>query len=115
MQTEAANWAIKTGPASTEVPPREWRSPASAGEPGLTDGGEQRAVGEVDPAVFDGETVVRVEGVHARGEARAVRQCPRTDRAVDLDRVFDRHGSHWFGDASEHRGREVIPEHREPG
>jgi hypothetical protein len=32
--------------------------PSSAGEAGLADRGEEGAVGEVDPAVFDGEAVV---------------------------------------------------------
>src|SRR5438094_5386886 len=97
-----------------EVPPASERSPTSAGEASLTDGGEQRAVGEVDPAVFDGETVVGVEGVHARGEVLAVRQCPRICRAVDLDRIFDRDGPYRVGGAGENRGRKVIPEHCEP-
>ena len=85
-----------------------------AGEARLADGGEERAVREVDPAVFDGEAVVRVEGVHAGREVVAVGECPRAGSAVDLDRVLDRHGPHGGGGAGEDCGWEVVAEHGEP-
>src|SRR3954449_7901103 len=87
----------------------------SAGETGLSNGGEQRRVGQVDPAVFDGEAIVGVEGVHPRGEVRVVADGPGRGGAVDLDRVLDADGTSRSRGAGEHGGREVVTEHDKPG